>query len=114
MTTYAMKSVEAALPGALVDYLFRLALRHPETDVQTFRLRPDELHADTLTAVEHTIYRSRFREQHRIFGFRPVCATVTVCFDGVGYNMSLADYKPLGGEVEVGLCCGLPYQTSTI
>jgi hypothetical protein len=95
-----MKSARAVLPGALIDYLFALALQNPETDVQTFRMEPGVLGGRALTHVEHTIFRSGFRERRRVFGFEPIRAAVSICFDGIGYNMSLADYEFPDSESE--------------
>ena len=114
MTKYVMRSAQAVLPGALVEYLFDLALLNPGTDVQTFRMEPERVNGKNALKVEHTIYRSEYLEEHRLFGHEPICATVSVCYDGIGYNMSLADYQVPGNGNGAAAGGRLQYQTSAI
>ena len=104
MKKYVTKSVQVALPEELIEDIFALALTQPETDVQTFYLNPGRWNGRPVENVEHTVYRSSFSEFHKIFDMEPVEATVSVCFDGIGYNMFLADYKVPEQMEEVERC----------
>lgn len=93
MKQFVMNAVQAVLPDEMINYLFKLAQLEPGAAIHTFRLSPGEMADCPRQDIEHTIYRSDYRQEYGVPCLYPISATISVHCDGSSYNMSLSDYK---------------------
>lgn len=85
-----LKTVSAAcqnaLPEMLIDYLWHMA-EESDAEYQTFVLSVRYVGDDAVQDILHR--RNRYSSWHRIFGYRPVDATVAVHLSDAGAAMTL-------------------------
>ena len=86
------KQVSDKMPEILIDYLFGLVKKDQEVSGcrHVFSLGKSQLGSEEIQNIVH-MGENRALATHRVFGFNPVVADITVICDETGYTMSLAN-----------------------
>ncbi|MDL2236295.1 hypothetical protein LJC56_00460 [Christensenellaceae bacterium OttesenSCG-928-K19] len=95
MKRFVTNSAKKILPDSLEDYLFELAEKTTDVDIQTFQLKPCESGGQPAQLIEHTVYRSGYTKMYLMGTYltestAPLDAIISIYCDETSYNMSLA------------------------